>query len=67
MSLVACSGWLVGRAIVSQKTKEPLQKSTREGGREGEGLTNGLGDAVLVVGRPVLRLEELDKLLLVLW
>jgi len=40
----------------------------REGGRKGgRGLTNGLGNAVLVVGGPVLCLKELDKLLLVLW
>ena len=34
MSAVTCSGWLIGRAVVSQKKKEPLQKGGREGGRE---------------------------------
>lgn len=62
VSAVACIVWLVGRAVVSQTRKSFCKKDEEEGG--GRGLTN-----VLAAGGPVLRLEELDKLLLVwcLW
>ena len=60
----AVGGW----SVVLSFRRKRKSRCRRQGGREGgRGLTNGLGNAVLVVGGPVLCLEELDKLLLVLW